>query len=327
MSIIAKQDFLKNVEQRLGYRFVAPQIQEISRILNEELISFEMEHGHISGDHEFYEVLKMFLESKRIEGCSEKTIKHYQYILKRMQELLDIPLRSITVFHLRSYLMKEKERGVSDRTLDGYRDVFRSFFGWSTVEGFIEKNPCNNLSKIKFTKKVLTPYSDIEIERLRSKCNSERDKAIIMFLLATGCRISEVCSINVDDLDFHNLECTVLGKGNKERTVYFDDVTAMIVQDYLKTRSDSLDALFVGKGGHRLLPGGVRTMLNHLAEKAGVEHVHPHRFRRTLATNLINRGMSVQEVAKILGHENINTTMTYIYVDKNNVKTSYRKYT
>ena len=326
MSILTKQAFVNDVEKKLGYSLTVYQVEEVVKVLNDELTTYDLNRAEASEDHEFKDVLELFLDSKRIEGCSTKTIVHYRYILNRMSEFVKVPLHSITVFHLRSYLKNEKDRGISDRTIDGYRDVFRSFFGWSHTEGFIDKNPTANLNKIKFTKKVLIPFSDVEIEKMKMVCKNERDRAIIYFLLATGCRISETCSVNIEDLDFHNLECTVLGKGNKERTVYFDDVTSMIIQKYIKSRTDSNDALFIGKGSARLQPGGVRTMLNKIGEKAEVEHVHPHRFRRTLATNLISRGMTVQEVAKILGHENINTTMTYIYVDKANVKISYQKH-
>ena len=154
----------------------------------------------------------------------------------------------------------------------------------------------------------------------------DRDKAIVCLLLSTGCRISELCALNRGDVDFQNKQCAVLGKGNKERTVYLDSVASMILKRYLKSRTDFSQALFVGKGTERLTPGGVRFMMKTLEEDSGVENVHPHRFRRTLATNLLNRGMPIQEVAKILGHEKLDTTMMYAFVDEQNVKASYCKY-
>lgn len=215
---------------------------------------------------------------------------------------------------------------IADRTLEGYRTVFSSFFGWLYKEKLIQDNPCANLGPIKHMKKVRVPYSEVELEKLKEACQTVRDKTIIYFLLSTGCRISEICGLDRDDIDFMTLECTVLGKGNKERTVFLDDITAMMLKRYLAERKDNSPALFIGKGSERMTPGGVRFRLKTIAERAGVQNVHPHRFRRTLATNLIDRGMPIQEVASILGHDNINTTMTYVYIKKENVKNAYRKY-
>ena len=192
-------------------------------------------------------------------------------------------------------------------------------------ECLIERNPCANIGAIKYKKKVLVPYTDIEIYRLREKCRTIRDLAIVSFLLSTGCRISEVCSLNRNSINFQTKECIVLGKGNKERTVYVDNITLLIMQRYLKASKDLSIALFAGKGTDRMKPGGIRKMLKQLEHDSGVENVHPHRFRRTLATNLIDRGMSIQEVAKILGHENINTTMNYVYIKQSNLHNSYEK--
>ena len=167
---------------------------------------------------------------------------------------------------------------------------------------------------------------DNDFEHLKENCTTLRDRAIISLLLSTGCRISEICGLNRDSIDFANLECVVLGKGNKQRTVFIDEVTAMLVKRYLFSREDRHEALFVGKGSSRLTPGAIRLMLNKIADVAGVTHVHPHRFRRTLATNLVDHGMPIQEVANILGHEKLETTMKYVYVNKTNVKNDYRKY-
>ena len=272
------------------------------------------------------DLLRAFLDAKRLEGRSEKTIYGYRRIIERMLESVKVPTYEISIYNLRSYLMQERNRGISDVTLEGNRNVFSSFFGWLYKEKLIQDNPCANLGPIKHIKKIRVPFSEVEIEMLKEACKTARDKALISFLLATGCRISEVCNLNRDDIDYQNLECTVLGKGNKERTVFLDDITAMLLKRYLAERTDDMPALFIGKGTERLAPGGVRFRLNEIADRAGVQNVHPHRFRRTLATNLIDRGMSIQEVASILGHENINTTMTYVYINKENVKNAYRKY-
>lgn len=201
-----------------------------------------------------------------------------------------------------------------------------SFFGWLQKEGLIPANPCANLGAIKCAKVVREPYSATDIERLKEACSSLRDRAIIMFLLSSGCRISEVCGLNRNDIDMASAECTVLGKGNKERVVYLDSVALMLLRRYLASRKDAHNALFVGLRGERLQPGGVRAMLKQLEAKTGVPNVHPHRFRRTLATNLIARGMPIQEVAAILGHDKLDTTMKYVYLEKSNIKNSFAKY-
>lgn len=236
------------------------------------------------------------------------------------------PTRKITVYHLRRYLADEKARGISDRTLESTRQVFSAYFNWLQRERLIDQNPVGNLGVIKYQKKEKDVYSEVDIERMKFGCKSLRDRAIVTFLQATGCRISEMVGLNRDDVDLQSLECKVLGKGNKERTVFLDQVAAATLQAYLATRTDELPALFVGKGTERLHPSGVRKMLCDLGASAHVSHVHPHKFRRTTATNLIRHGMPIQEVAAILGHDKLDTTMQYVVLDKSDIKSSYRKY-
>ncbi len=327
MSVVAKQLFISDLTEQLESMLTVKTMTEVINAVNEVFNQYRLERCEEQiGQQDFEDILTSFINAKRVEGKSEKTLIRYEYIINRFREHDSTPIRKITVYNLRDYFSSEKKRGISDSTLEGIREVFSSFFGWSYREGLIPNNPIGNLSSIKCRKEVRMPYSDVDIERLKEACRSTRDKAIITFLISTGCRISEVCGLDRRDIDFQNLECTVLGKGNKERTVYLDSVAAMQLQKYLSERKDNDPALFVGKGTERLHPGGVRKRLNEIGETAGVENVHPHRFRRTLATNLINHGMPIQEVANILGHEKINTTMTYVYIDKQNVKNSYRKY-
>lgn len=246
--------------------------------------------------------------------------------MKRFFRDVNIPPRNVTVHHLRAWLAKEKQRGISDVTLNGNRDVFSSMFGWLWRESLIERDPTGNLMPIRYQKKVLEPIPAVDIEKLKSVCIDQRNLAIICFLLATGCRISEVVSLNRDQINFHDKTVVVLGKGNKQRTVYFDDVTAMHLQNYLNSRTDNLPALFIGKRTDRFQDNGVRVMLKKLAKQAGVENIHPHRFRRTLATMLIAHGMPIQEVSAILGHEKLDTTMKYIRLDDSMVKNDYKKF-
>lgn len=326
MSISAKQHLVKQLGVDLADALTAKDLEIVQEKLNSVLSMFEVESIADDQDADSVDFLQAFFDAKRIEGRSEKTIAHYEYVLGKVFDDLKTPVRKITVFHLRSYLMKLKNRGISDSTLEGTRSVMCSFFGWVQKEGLMRENPCANLAPIKCEKKVRQPYSDVELEELKEACKSDRDKAIVYFLLSTGCRISEVCALNISDIDFGSHECVVKGKGNKQRVVFFDDITAMMLKRYLNSRSDKDGALFIGKRTERMTPGGVRAMLSRTACDASVDNVHPHRFRRTLATSLINHGMQIQEVAAILGHDKLDTTMKYVYLDKTNVKNAYRKF-
>ena len=325
MSIASKQMFLEAVEKQLGEILTASDTRQAMRKVTDVLSDYDLELV-VKRNADSNDCLKAFIDAKKIEGRSEKTIKRYEYILGRFFEAVGISSREVTTYHIRGYLMDNKERGLADRSLEGIRSVMSSYFGWLWKEGLIERNPCANVGAIKCAKKIRLPYSSEDIERLKEMCGTIRDKAIISFLLSTGCRVSEVCALNRDDVDLNSLECKVLGKGNKERTVYFDKVTAMLLNRYILTRDDISPALFIGKGSKRLTAQGMRYMLKKVSEKANVENVHPHRFRRTLATNLIDRGMPIQEVAAVLGHDKIDTTTDYIYIEKENVKSAYRKY-
>lgn len=325
MSIASRQVLLKDAEKAFGSVLTVEQMQKIMPMLGEALAGFEVEQ--VSGaDDSGSDLLCAFIEAKEIEGRSKKTLERYQYSIRQFLKAAGTVTQKVTVYHIRSFLMAEKRRGLSDRTLEGYRCVFSSFFGWLQKEGLIQANPCANLGAIKCAKIVREPYSATDIERLKEACSSLRDRAIIMFLLSSGCRISEVCGLNRNDIDMASAECTVLGKGNKERVVYLDSVALMLLRRYLASRKDAHNALFVGLRGERLQPGGVRAMLKQLEAKTGVPNVHPHRFRRTLATNLIARGMPIQEVAAILGHDKLDTTMKYVYLEKSNIKNSFAKY-
>lgn len=325
MSIVAKQRVISDLQKKLSSTLTVDTMTTVINALTEALSMYEVEAlPSEKKDGETEDFLNAFFDAKRIEGRSEKTIAHYQYIIDNMLADIDTPIRQITVFHLRGYLMRQKNRGISDSTLEGVRSVMCSFFGWLQKEGLLRENPCSNLAPIKCEKKVRHPYTEVEIESLKDACANERDKAIVCFLLSTGCRISEVCALNVSDIDFRSKECVVHGKGNKQRVVFFGDVALTYLERYLNGRKDG--ALFIGKRHERLTPGGVRAMLNRIADDAHVEHVHPHKFRRTLATNLIGHGMQIQEVAAILGHDKLDTTMKYVYLDKNDVKNAYHKY-
>ena len=326
MSIQAKERLVDEVAQDIGEFLTVKQTSAVSNVLSGKLTKYEITEqyeGEISRD-----LLNVFLDAKRIEGRSEKTINRYSYEIERM--LMDVgkPIESITVYDIRRYFMEMKKRGMQDSSIEGVRSVMSSFFGWLWKETLIPANPCANIGTIKTQKKIRKPYSAVELEKLKNGCKTLRDKALICFMLSTGARINEVVTLNRDDVDYNNQECKVLGKGNKERTVYLDDVTAMVLAEYQEKRKDSSPALFgcLRSSSDRITAHGVRKMLTDLGKATHVENVHPHRFRRTLATNLISHGMPIQEVAAILGHDKVDTTMQYVYLDQSAVEHAYRKY-
>lgn len=326
MSLVSKQRFLKEIEKILGDSVPKSSAESIVNRIEETLGKYEIESvAAESTDSDTAEFLDSFLSAKIIEGRSEKTVERYRYVLGRLFESLETPIRDITVFGIRAYLMSEKSRGISDSTLEGYREIYSSFFGWLQKEGLLTANPCANLSPIKCAKKVRTPYASADVERLKEVCVTDRDRAIVSFLASTGCRISEVCALDIDDIDLARKECTVIGKGNKERVVFIDDVATMHLKRYLDNRVDHSKALFSGRGTDRMTPSGMRARLKTLSGLSGIENVHPHRFRRTLATNLISHGMPIQEVASILGHDKLDTTMKYVYLCKDDIHNSYRR--
>lgn len=272
-------------------------------------------------------LLRKFIATKRIEGLAESTLRRYYETNLELIEFFRKPLNEVTTYDLRFYLSLRRQNGrVSNRTLDGMRRCYSSFFKWLAAEELISRNPCAALAQIKYRKTVKKPYSAIEIERLRQACTNIRDLALVDFLYSTGCRVSEVSGLDISDIDFEKAECVVVGKGNKERIVYLSPVAAMHLQEYLQCRKDISDALFVGKGGKRLGKNGIEAALKKIGKVAGVENVHPHRYRRTLATNLLDRGMNIQDVAAILGHADLKTTQIYCYISQSNVKIAYNKY-
>ena len=325
MSIEAKVLFMSNLERKAGDVVSANALRELMSTVSELLDGYQMEKTDGAEDQQD-DLLETYIDTMRVQGRSEKTIDRYTYIIRRMMGHVKVTTQQITVYHLRKYLADEKARGISDRTLDGERQIFGAYFNWLQREGLITKNPTINLGAIKCAKKEKKAYSEAEVDRLRFATKRIRDRAIIDFLSSTGCRVSEMVGLNRDDVDLNRLECTVLGKGNKERTVYLSEVAGMTLQAYLDSRKDNEEALFIGKRNERLLPGGVRYILKSLANKTGVEHAHPHKFRRTLATNLIKHGMAIQEVATILGHDKLDTTMQYVVIDKTSIRNAFRKY-
>ena len=274
-------------------------------------------------------LLRRFIATKRLEGRSEKTIIQYHLHLGKLVLALNKDLNKVTTYDLRYYLSDYKDkRKVSNLTLDNMRRCISSFFKWLADEGYIQRNVAAAVKKISYEKTVKKPYSQEELERLRWSCSNLRDLALIEFLYASGCRVSEVSALDIMDINFLSRNAIVLGKGNKQRTIYLTESACLHLTNYLNSRTDCNPALFVSlKNPHsRLGKNGIESILRRLGKSAGIEKVHPHRYRRTLATYMMDRGANIQDVARILGHEDIRTTEIYCFVSDSNVKHSYYKY-
>ncbi len=276
-----------------------------------------------------YELLPTFISAKRVEGCSEKTLQYYESTIRNMLEDIDKPEQFISTEDLRRYLDLYQRRGtVSKVTLDNVRRILSSFFAWLEDEDYIVKSPVRRIHKVKTGKTVKETYSDESLEMMRDHCNNSRDLAMIDLLASTGIRVGELIRINKSDIDFENRECVVFGKGNKERKVYFDARTKIHLLKYLNERVDNNEALFVSllNPYERLQISGVEIRLRKIGKELNFSKVHPHKFRRTLATMAIDKGMPIEQVQQLLGHQSIDTTLQYAMVNQNNVKESHRKF-
>ena len=270
-----------------------------------------------------------FLSAKQVEGCSERSVNYYSSTLDNLIKNLEKPFNQIETEDLRIYLSEyQKKNDASKQTIDNIRRILSSFFTWLEDEDYILKSPVRRIHKIKTMKQVKETYSDEALERLRDNCKTIRDLALIDMLASTGMRVGELVKLNRIDVDFVNRECVVLGKGSKERVVYFDARTKLHLQNYLNSRTDENEALFVSllEPHNRLEIAGVEIMLRKLGRSLEINKVHPHKFRRTLATRAIDKGMPIEQVQKLLGHQKIDTTMEYAIVDQQNVKNSHKKY-
>lgn len=270
-----------------------------------------------------------FLSAKQVEGCSERSVNYYSSTLDNLIKNLEKPFNQIETEDLRVYLSEyQKKNNASKQTIDNIRRILSSFFTWLEDEDYILKSPVRRIHKIKTMKQVKETYSDEALEKLRDNCKTIRDLALIDMLASTGMRVGELVKLNRVDVDFVNRECVVLGKGSKERVVYFDARTKLHLQNYLNSRTDDNEALFVSllEPHNRLEIAGVEIMLRKLGRRLEINKVHPHKFRRTLATRAIDKGMPIEQVQKLLGHQKIDTTMEYAIVDQQNVKNSHKKY-
>ena len=275
------------------------------------------------------QLLNAFLAAKKVEGCSEKTLGYYSATLCKMLNAIDKGITDISTNDVRQYLSEFKEaRGSSKVTIDNIRRIFSSFFSWLEEEDYIAKNPVRRIHRGRADSLVKEIISDESMEVLRDSCTEMRDLAMIDMLASTGMRVGELVRMNITDIDYQERQCVVFGKGNKERTVYFNARTKIHLSNYLQSRTDGNPALFVSlsKPFNRLSISGVEKRLRLLGDRINIAKVHPHKFRRTLATTAIDRGMPIEQVQKLLGHVKIDTTLHYAMVGQNNVKNSHRKF-
>lgn len=297
--------------------------------LQEVLLKNMQESEEIISETTNYDYLEMFIAAKKIEGCSDRTVAYYKSTVEHLLQRIDTPIRKITTDEIRGYLAKYQEKGgCSKTTVDNIRRNISSFFSWLEEEDYILKSPMKRIHKIKTVQPVKETISDELIERLRDACLCKRDLAMVDLLYSTGIRVGELVRLNIDDISFEERECVVFGKGDKERRVYFDAKAKLHLQDYLKERNDDNPALFVSLDAphQRLKISGVEIRIRSLGRSINAEKIHPHKFRRTMATRAIDKGMPIEQVQKILGHSQIDTTMQYAMVNQNNVKNAHRKY-
>ena len=275
------------------------------------------------------DILNKFISSKEIEGCSNRTLNYYKDNITKMLDTINLPIDEITTEILRNYLADYKSNSSAGMvTIDNIRRTLSSFFAWLENEDYIVKSPVRRIHKVKATKKVKETFTDENLEKLRDTCSNVRDLAILELLISTGMRVGELTRLNITDMNFQERSCIVLGKGNSEREVYFSAKSKMYIKKYLETRTDNNEALFVSliKPYNRLGISGIEIAIRNLGKQANINKGHPHKFRRTMATMAIDKGMPVEQVQKLLGHIKIDTTMEYAMVSQNNVKNSHRKY-
>lgn len=320
-------ELVQTILQRMSNALDEDQMSVLQSVLTSCLQQYvEDQYRKMISDDE---LISSFISAKHVEGCSVKTLNYYSSTLRNVFKAIQIPIRQISTNDIRVYLAEYQGRGtVSKVTIDNIRRILSSFYSWLEDEDHILKSPVRRIKKVKVTKMVKEVYSDEALEVIRDSCETLRDLAMVDLLSSTGMRVGELVNLDRADIDFQNRECIVLGKGDKERLVYFDARTKVHLHNYLESRQDDNPALFVtlNKPSNRLKISGVEKRLRELGRRLKMDKVHPHKFRRTLATKAIDKGMPIEQVQKLLGHQKIDTTLEYAMVNQNNVKMSHRKY-
>lgn len=322
-------NFIINVEKEMNEVLEQEQLVKLREVLInnlDKLFKYDNNQDILENKIDY---LNLFICAKRVEGCSEKSIRYYKSTIEKMLETIDKEINKISTEDLRKYLGDYYTNSkISKTTVDNTRRILSSFFSWLEEENYIFKSPVRRIHKIKTTKVIKATYSDENIEIIRDNCKELRDLAIVDLLNSTGMRVGELVKLNIREINFNERECVVWGKGDKQRIVYFDAKAKIHLQEYLKSRLDNNEALFVTllKPHKRLQISGVEIRLRELGKKLNIDKVHPHKFRRTLATKAIDKGMPIEQVQELLGHEKIDTTLQYAMVNRNNIKNSHRRY-
>ena len=324
-----KEKVIKEIEQKMASILNNEQKEKLKEVLlytfyNIEVTSIKDELVEDTTDY-----AKMFIAAKRIEGCSERTLKYYETTIKTMIYKLSKKVNSIETEDLRNYLSEyQAKNNCSKVTIDNVRRILSSFFAWLEDEDYIMKSPVRRIHKVKATQTVKETYTDEELEEMRDACIEIRDLAMVDFLASTGVRVGELVNLDRVDIDMQERSCVVLGKGGKEREVYFDARTKIHLQNYLNSRTDNNPALFVSllRPYDRLKISGVEIRLRELGKRINIKKIHPHKFRRTMATKAIDKGMPIEQVQVLLGHRKIDTTLQYAMVNQNNVRNSHKKF-
>lgn len=320
------EKIINEIKHELESELTPKQLNKVTEVLSQKLLQVPELNAESTDEQDF---LKLFISAKRVEGCSDKTLRYYESTIRNMLDELNKSARSISTEALRQYLDQYQQKGnVSKVTLDNVRRILSSFYSWLEDENYIIKSPVRRIHKVKAGKTVKETYSDESLELMCDQCDNARDLALIDLLSSTGIRVGELVKLNRADIDFEHRECVVFGKGEKERRVYFDARTKIHLQKYLDERTDDNEALFVTlqKPHDRLLISGVEIRLRKIGRELNLHKVHPHKFRRTLATVAIDKGMPIEQVQSLLGHQSIDTTLQYAMVNQANVKNSYRKF-
>lgn len=325
-----KEQIINDVIQAMLHHLNNQQLECLKKALEEALDGKQIQKGDVKENvDQNKDYVNKFIFAKRIEGCSEKSLFYYENTINAMLSSINKNIKHISTDDLRLYLTEyQKKNEISKVTLDNIRRILSSFFSWLEDEDYILKSPARRIHKVKATLCIKNTYSDEEIELMRDVCQNERDLAIIDMFASTGMRVGEMVNLKRSDIDFQERECVVLGKGDKQRTVYFDARTKIHLQKYLDTRNDVNDVLFVSlrDKSKTLGIGGIENLIRNLGKDAGINKAHPHKFRRTLATGAIDKGMPIEQVQQLLGHKRIDTTLMYAMVKQSNVKASHRKY-
>lgn len=329
-----KTEVISNITKDMEDSLTDYQLNKLkeSLIINFEGVEFIIKTDELKHQEELDEnknMIDSFISSKQVEGCSERTIKYYKEIIGKFVNSFDKSIKQISTNEIRNYLSNYKDNSsCGSTTIDNIRRVLSSFFSWLEDEDYIIKSPVRRIHKIKTAVVVKEVLTDENLKRLRDECENIRDLSLIELLISTGMRVGELVNLNINSLNFEDRSCIVLGKGNKEREVYFDAKTKLHLKEYISKRNDSNDALFVSmrEPHQRLSISGIELIIRTLGINSNINKVHPHKFRRTLATMAIDKGMPVEQVQKLLGHVKIETTMNYALVNQSNVKISHRRY-